>query len=531
MKRIYKALDIEYDALTKQDWDNVLIVVGDEGCLTGDTLINVNRGGNGRKFRLDYIYKQFHNDYHDKTKVWDLNFPTMVRSFDGISIRLHKIKDVVFSGEKEVWKLLLKNGKFVEATKDHKIMTSRGWVELQKLNEDDLIMCDTLLPQKKNQLSFKLKDVALTTIYHPYCNVRNEVEVHRLIYESYLNNLNFNEFLDIVWNDEEKAKELSYIDPQKFHIHHKDGNHYNNDMKNLEVLDKKDHAFLHSKLNESFKHFNQGMPTYEKIEKIFFIGIKKTYDIICEEPFHNFVANGIVVHNSGKSTLLLHLLDYWCNKKYGACKPEHIKFINLDIGKWADSLSECKKGDINILDEGGDLSSRRTMSNLNLAVSRAYQIIRGDNINSILALPDLFWLDGFFTKRRARGFIKVFARGRFAFWSRDKLRKVIDLNSRRIIKNEFVVRPTFYDTFPKYDGILLKPYKEKKAEHMKDTRKELAETIKNIKGNKDGDDPLNNKIKELKDQGMQVAEIAREIGLSRQSVGRRFAQLVVGNDR
>ena len=83
---------------------------------------------------------------------------------------------------------------------------------------------------------------------------------------------------------------------------------------------------------------------------------------------------------TGKSNLMLHMIDYWCNKKYGKCEGDHIKFINLDIGAWADSLAECTKADINVLDEGGDLSGRRSMSNLNVAVSRAYQIIRGGKL-------------------------------------------------------------------------------------------------------------------------------------------------------
>ena len=34
----------------------------------------------------------------------------------------------------------------------------------------------------------------------------------------------------------------------------------------------------------------------------------RTYDIECEEPYHNFVANGLVVHNSGKTLNAVRLM-------------------------------------------------------------------------------------------------------------------------------------------------------------------------------------------------------------------------------
>lgn len=185
---------------------------------------------------------------------------------------------------------------------------------------------------------------------------------------------------------------------------------------------------------------------------------------------------------TGKSNLALHILEHWLNKKYGYVIKDHSKYINLDIGKWSDSFAECNKGDMNILDESGDLSNKRTMSKLNFAIARAYQIIRGDNINSVFVLPSVFDLDAYFAKRRAKGLVYVYKRGKFAYWSKHRLRQLIELNSGYPSKNIWRVRPTFFDTFPIYRGILLKEYEQKKEEYMKDTRKELASAIKDLKG-------------------------------------------------
>ena len=184
----------------------------------------------------------------------------------------------------------------------------------------------------------------------------------------------------------------------------------------------------------------------------------------------------------GKSHFCLNVLEYWLEKKYSEIKGSDIKFMNLDIELWAKSLSEAEKGDMNIYDEAGEVAGRRTMSKLNVAIARTYQIIRADCLNSILVLPDLFWLDGTFTKRRAKGLWYVYQRGRVAYWNRDQLRKIMDLNARRTVKSLWVVRPLFFDTFPIYKGKLKAKYEELKHEFMKDTRKDLLKIVKEIKG-------------------------------------------------
>ena len=110
------------------------------------------------------------------------------------------------------------------------------------------------------------------------------------------------DFISILKNHPDKIKNLKFTDPSKTQIHHKDFNHYNNDITNLECLSKYEHNKLHSAVNKF--NFNQGIPYYSKVISIDYVGIKNTYDIVCKEPYHNFVANGIVVHNSGKTVTL-----------------------------------------------------------------------------------------------------------------------------------------------------------------------------------------------------------------------------------
>ena len=288
------------------------------GCLTGDTVINFNRCTLGRKYDLKHAYESY--NHLAKNKGWDLSHKTFVRSFNGSKIQLNEVENIVYSGEKEVWKIILENERFIKATSDHKIMTKFGWSKLSDLEIGiSEIMCDTLHTKKSDKSNIKIKDKEIWSLrYHKYAKktVNDKTKghiytyyrlpIHRLIYESYLNNLTYEEYLNIIKTDEERSKILEFLDPKKYHIHHKDGNHYNNDITNLECLEAIEHLKKHADVN--YDNFNQGIPNYSKVVSIEYIGIEDTYDIICKDPHRNFVANGIVVHNSGKTSVVMSLL-------------------------------------------------------------------------------------------------------------------------------------------------------------------------------------------------------------------------------
>ncbi|MFO7968671.1 MAG: hypothetical protein R6U15_00980 [Candidatus Izemoplasmatales bacterium] len=249
--------------------------------------------------------------------------------------------------------------------------------------------------------------------------------------------------------------------------------------------------------------------------------IEKALDIQYKALHENHWDNVLLItgdEGTGKSNLALHLLEYWLNKKYGEVDPEkHNNYINLDIELWANSLSQCNNGDMNILDESGEMSNKRSMSKLNFAIEKTYQIIRGNNINSIFVLPSVFDMSGFFTKRRARGLIYVYKRGRFAYWNKEKLRDIIDINSRKILKKVWVRSPTFNDHFPIYKGKLLDIYNQKKKDHMKDTRAELAKTIADIKKNKEPFSERDKIIYRLRKK-YEVGEVAKITKMTKRNI-------------
>jgi len=285
-------------------------------CLVGETVINFNRGKKGFSCTLEKAYKRFNNQDNNAFYNWDKNIPTMVRSFNGERIRLHEIEDIVYNGKTEVWQLILENGNSITGTHDHKIMTKQGWVPLDKCSNQE-IMCDVLKPCKTHTETKRRGTQRLTELhYHPYARTQNSpksvngiskvIEIHRGIYEAHINKLPLKDFLDIVRLDKIKARKLKYIDPSKYHIHHKDGNHFNNNIENLECLLITEHKQAHINID----NFHQGIPIYSRCVDIRYIGLRKVYDILCKDPYHNFVANGIVVHNSGKTIMGLTFISH-----------------------------------------------------------------------------------------------------------------------------------------------------------------------------------------------------------------------------
>jgi len=53
---------------------------------------------------------------------------------------------------------------------------------------------------------------------------------------------------------------------------------------------------------------NDTIATPTRVEKIYSVGQKHTYDIRMESPFNNYVAERFIVHNSGKTTMALHVI-------------------------------------------------------------------------------------------------------------------------------------------------------------------------------------------------------------------------------
>ena len=244
------------------------------------------------------------------------------------------------------------------------------------------------------------------------------------------------------------------------------------------------------------------------IERIFYHTTKKDWDA----PY-------AIVGDEGKSksNLGMHLIDKWYMLLNGQCNEDDVKHLCLDREQFSLDFKDLKQYEATDYDET-DLSNKRTMSSYNYILSKTFQVVRGENLFIILTLPSIFDLDGFFSKRRLKGLFVVYARGKVAFYNQSRLRRIIAYNQNRMIKTTKVVPPLYYDTFPKYKGVLLDGYLEKKNDKMKQIREDMYNEInKEEKG-----DRIDTAIKNLKDKGFTDKEIGGIVGMTQQGINYRI---------
>jgi len=327
------------------------------GCLVGDTVININSGGKSFKCTLREAYLHFHggdaaveigkcqcgcgentrvptktNRHKNQTAGVPLRFvhghqsriqrwenAVQIRAYKGeLGIGLQPITNIVKSGVKEIYELVLAKGDTVfvlRGTADHPIMTDTGWVQLGSLHYGTRVMVDRHSPQPAAQQSKpKPRDTHVWNLWnHPYgrkVQTPNKgpgysirIPRHVAAWEANQNDLTMEQYTQIMRSGD--PTELTLVDPTTHVIHHKDRDHYNDNPANLELLTIEEHNKLHGN-EEFYKNFGNAIPDYAIV-----VGVRNTnqsemtYDVCCEQPYHSFVANGIVVHNSGKTVMAL----------------------------------------------------------------------------------------------------------------------------------------------------------------------------------------------------------------------------------
>ena len=297
------------------------------GCLSKDSTLKILRGKGttGRNYTIEEAYHFFKNIKFKKyQKVWIPEIKSKIMALNNKNyLQYHEIDDIIFSGKKEVYKLTTIEGKEIKTTLDHKFKVNNhkkideeGFVALENLKIGDNIVCRAPIKKSSGRKKRINRKMIHSIQYHATASVHNikgknykrEVK-SRIIYEAYLNNLSLEEFVNILRTDESRSKTLKFLS-KEMDVHHLDSNPNNDIIENYQILTHEEHTKLHI-TNLSF---GDTLVKEEKIISIEYIGIEDTYDIIMKEPYRNFVVNDIIVHNCGKSSFVLSMMNNLGNK-------------------------------------------------------------------------------------------------------------------------------------------------------------------------------------------------------------------------
>jgi thymidylate synthase (FAD) len=256
-------------------------------CIAGDTQITTESiSASGTRTtnltRIDALYDRWHNGVRDsmgrirklpsiyRQKLRVLNEGSMLFELGGIS-------DVIQSGEKEVITLRTETGQQLECTADHAIFTNEGWVKAGELEADHLLTVVGKRPrQAGHQMSRKLREginewtmAQKNTVVKPYdccylCGAREEREL-----------LGVDHVVPVAAN-----LTLAL------------------DVKNLAPVCRPCHKVKSATEQKLAIRGNTCGGKFVRYERVGKPRVTMTYDLSVDGPWHNFLANGIVVHNS-----------------------------------------------------------------------------------------------------------------------------------------------------------------------------------------------------------------------------------------
>lgn len=307
----------------------------------------------GRKGQPPGQYRRDAKKRIRKLKVRSLNE-------ESNTFTINHIEDVVFSGVNPIFEVTLKDGKKIRCTSNHKIYTPKGWTTLENIKIGDSVMVNGI-PLKNAEKTYQNKewlkesfDKGLTPIEMARSIGCSTEVIKKWAYhygltwakkgrnKGYNLNLSSQErerranharnFLSQIprprgnnhhaweeglsvdkrayhWLKRERLPLLEKLGNQcktcgatgRLHIHHIKPIKERPDLAfsedNLELLCPSCHTSVHK---TGQKNLFCSHPV--EVISILFVGNEPTYDLVMKAPHHNFVANGVVVHNSMRYT-------------------------------------------------------------------------------------------------------------------------------------------------------------------------------------------------------------------------------------
>ena len=301
--------------------DNIREVVL-TGCVTGDTVVKVARQRSGAQKSKPITMKDLYNKFNGLKGKWEPKIDTTLLSLkeDGLLAK-NTIEAVYYNGVKEVYRVTTSTGKFLKCTMEHRFKVPGNLNEFKPLKE--LHVGSTIICKSDNRVGRGGKKpnhnrkIIYSVPFHP--NARRHMIAgknykriynYRLVIEAHMNGLSMEEMIYILRNDEKRAKTLKYTSNDD-HIHHINRDERDDSLENLMFMTAEEHSKHHG--YELARCIGNCEIWEETITSIEYVGKDDVYDIEMKAPYFNYLAQGIVIHNStgwGKSYLSRILTCY-----------------------------------------------------------------------------------------------------------------------------------------------------------------------------------------------------------------------------
>lgn len=266
-------------------------------CLAGST--NLRRSTKGRHCPdPDITMKEMYD-------IWNSNTPTgqkykysgvKILSLDEEDLRVkpNKVLSITYSGVKPVYEVTTETGKKLRGTKEHVLMSVSGYETIEKLNVGDSLLCCDFIYDKTPAKS-------------------KEKEPKRECKGKNYKGCGFPTGEDNPgYTDGRCQRRLEAVAPfedcdicldcgkehDRLEFHHLNGDHDDHRFENITLLCPSCHRIRQYAMGRIVRGQKGYQSKPETIISIEFVGEEDTYDIMMEDPNNNFLANGIVSHNS-----------------------------------------------------------------------------------------------------------------------------------------------------------------------------------------------------------------------------------------
>jgi flavin-dependent thymidylate synthase len=217
-----------------------------------------------------------------------------------------KITNIYINGERETYTIKTVSGKEIRATLEHQFWTNQGWKRLKDF-DGSTQLCEVQLAGNKitpkeiknSSLGFLGSDIFQGEMREP-SRLLSNLKIKKL---SKSKNYLFTSLSHGIESDKvsqvnphrlvmENFKLLEEL--EQLEVKHFNENSFDNRLENFPWGSSKGNKID----NISNNSFSDNCGVFVEIESIERFGKEITYDLEVEHPEHNFIANGLVVHNS-----------------------------------------------------------------------------------------------------------------------------------------------------------------------------------------------------------------------------------------